>query len=80
VDRRFQQDGIKFTSVYPGFVMTEVTRTDGMPAPLAILEENAADHILYALRKEKADDLSPWVMRWLIRLVGCSPNRSSRCS
>ena len=65
----FAEYGIKFTSIYPGFVATEATKEDGMPAPLEISEEKAADHILYALRKEKPDYLFPPVMRWLIRLA-----------
>jgi hypothetical protein len=44
-----------------------------MPAPLEISEEKGADHILYTLRKEKADYLFPLVMRWLIRLAGVLP-------
>jgi len=65
--------GIKFISIYPGFVATEKTRGDGMPAPLEISEEKAANHILYALRREKADYLFPMVMRWLIRLARVLP-------
>jgi len=65
--------GIKFVTVYPGFVATESTQDDGMPAPLEISEEAAADHILYALRKEKADYLFPMLMRWLIRLAAVLP-------
>ena len=65
--------GIKFFCIYPGFVGTERTQDDGMPAPLEISEEKAADHILYALRKEKADYLFPPVMRWLIRLARVLP-------
>ncbi len=65
--------GIKFASIYPGFVATERTQDDGMPAPLEISAEKAAAHILYALRKEKADYLFPPVMRWLIRLAGVLP-------
>ena len=34
--------GIKFLSLYPGFVATEKTQDDGMPAPLEISEEPEA--------------------------------------
>jgi NAD(P)-dependent dehydrogenase (short-subunit alcohol dehydrogenase family) len=37
----FAEYGIKFTSIYPGFVATEVTINDRMPAPLEISEEKA---------------------------------------
>jgi short-subunit dehydrogenase len=65
----FAEYGIKFTSIYAGFVATEATKNDGMPASLEISEEKGADNIVYALRKEKTDHLFPLVMRWLIRLA-----------
>jgi len=65
----FAQYGIRFTSIYPGFVATEVTKNDGMPAPLEISEEKGAQQIVYALQREKRDYLFPFVMRWLIRLA-----------
>ncbi len=65
--------GIRFATIYPGFVATESTRDDGMPAPMEISEDQAADHILYALRKEKSDYLFPFSMRWLIRLARVLP-------
>lgn len=65
----FAEFGIKFLNIYPGFVSTEVTKNDGMQAPLEISEDKAAEHILYALRKEKANYMFPLLMRWLIRLA-----------
>jgi len=61
--------GIKFVSIYPGFVATEHTANDGMPAPLEISEDRAVEHILYALRRERSDYMFPPAMRWLIRLA-----------
>jgi len=46
----FAEYGIKFTSIYPGFVATEATKNDGMPAPFEISEDKAADHIICAKR------------------------------
>ncbi|MRV70428.1 SDR family NAD(P)-dependent oxidoreductase [Duganella sp. FT92W] len=71
----FARDGIRFVSVYPGFVGTAVTKNDGMPAPLEISEECAVDHILHALRRELPDYMFPWPMRWLMRLALCLPKR-----
>ena len=65
--------GIKFVSIYPGFVATEATANDGMPAPLAISEDRAVDHILFALRRERSDYMFPLIMRWLIRLTRILP-------
>jgi NADP-dependent 3-hydroxy acid dehydrogenase YdfG len=64
----FAEYGIKFCSVYPGFVATEVTKNDGMPAPLEISEEKCADYILYALRKELNDYLFPLNMRLILNI------------
>lgn len=61
--------GIKFVSIYPGFVATEHTADDGMPAPLEISEDRAVEHILYALRWERSDHMFPLAMRWLVRLA-----------
>ena len=71
----FAEYGIKFTSVYPGFVATEVTKNDGMPAPFEISEDKAADHILYAIEKQKLDYLFPAVMRWQIRFAQIVPKK-----
>ena len=69
----FSEYGIKFLNVYPGFVATEATKNDGMPAPLETSEDKAADHILYALRKEKSNYMFPLVTSWLIRLARVLP-------
>ena len=71
----FAEYGIKFTSIYPGFVATEVTKNDGMPAPFEISEDKAADEIINAIRKEKLDYLFPFIMRWQIYLARIVPKR-----
>ena len=45
----YANSGIRFISIYPGFVRTEATIGDGMPAPGELSEEVAADHIVKAL-------------------------------
>lgn len=69
----FASCGIRFVSVYPGFVATAATANDGMPAPLEISEARAVDHILYAVRHERSDYLFPWTLRWLVRLACVLP-------
>jgi short-subunit dehydrogenase len=71
----FAEYGIKFTSIYPGFVATEVTKNDGMPAPFEISEYKAADEIIHAIQKEKLDYLFPFVMRWQIYLARIVPKK-----
>ncbi|VVM69332.1 hypothetical protein PS664_01708 [Pseudomonas fluorescens] len=65
--------GIRFLSLYPGFVATAQTANDGMPAPMEISETEAVDHMLYAMRGQRWDYLFPWPMRWLIRLARVLP-------
>ncbi|UZD98316.1 SDR family NAD(P)-dependent oxidoreductase [Pseudomonas corrugata] len=64
----FGDKGIRFVSLYPGFVATAQTANDGMPAPLELSEDQAVAHMLYAMRGGRWDYLFPWPMRWLIRL------------
>jgi NAD(P)-dependent dehydrogenase (short-subunit alcohol dehydrogenase family) len=71
----FKRYGVKFITVYPGFVATEKTQGDGMPAPLEISQDKAVDHILHALRSEKAEYLFPFSMRVLIRLAQILPKK-----
>ncbi|KEA64092.1 3-oxoacyl-[acyl-carrier protein] reductase [Marinobacterium lacunae] len=74
----FHTFGIRFVSVYPGFVSTEATQNDGMPAPLEISEDKAAQHIIRAMRREKPDYLFPAIMRWAIRLARIAPPSLTR--
>jgi NAD(P)-dependent dehydrogenase (short-subunit alcohol dehydrogenase family) len=69
----FAPMGIRFISICPGFVATEATASDGMPAPLEISEAQAVDYILFVLRKQRSDYLFPWRLRWLVRLAGVLP-------
>lgn len=65
--------GIKFVSIYPGFVATERVAGDGIPSPFEISEINAAKHVIRALEKEKADYLFPFMTANLIRLARILP-------
>ena len=65
--------GIRFASVYPGFVATEATAHDGMPAPMEISEAQAVAHIVRALRRERMDTRFPWSTGWLTRLAQLLP-------
>lgn len=70
--QEFGDFGIAFVSIYPGFVATEATAGDGMPAPMEISEDRAADHILRAMREERWDYSFPWttaLLVWLLRVL-----------
>lgn len=65
--------GLKFVSIYPGFVATERVQGDGIPSPFEITELDAAKHVVRALEKEKADYLFPPLTASLIRLARVLP-------
>ena len=65
--------GIKFVSIYPGFVATDRIANNGIPSPFEITESNAAKHIIRALEKEKEDYLFPLMTANLIRLARILP-------
>lgn len=65
--------GLKFVSIYPGFVATERVQGDGIPSPFTISEINAAKHIIRALETEKANYLFPFMTASLIRLARILP-------
>jgi short-subunit dehydrogenase len=65
--------GLKFVSIYPGFVATERVQGDGIPSPFEISEVDAAKHIVCALEKEKADYFFPFMTASLVRLARFLP-------
>lgn len=65
--------GLKFVSLYPGFVATDRVQSDGIPAPFEISEVAAAKHIIYAIEKEKSDYAFPFVTASLVRLARVLP-------
>ncbi|MDP9900856.1 SDR family NAD(P)-dependent oxidoreductase [Variovorax ginsengisoli] len=71
----FAEFGIRFVSVYPGFISTQATAGDGMPAPLQMSEDRAVDHLLRALRGRYMDYAFPWPMAALVRLANMLPKR-----
>ena len=65
--------GLKFVSVYPGFVATDRVQQDGIPAPFEISEVAAAKHIIYAIEKEKSDYAFPFITASLVKLARVLP-------
>lgn len=71
----FADDGIRFVTVYPGFVATDRTLGDGMPAPREISEDRAADEMVAAMRCERWDAAFPASTAALVRLLRILPKR-----
>lgn len=69
----FAGHGIRFVSLYPGFVATAATVGDGMPAPLQISEEAAVEHMLRAIRQRRGDYRFPASTSALVRLAQLLP-------
>ncbi|MBB6521810.1 SDR family NAD(P)-dependent oxidoreductase [Pseudoteredinibacter isoporae] len=68
-----EQHGLKFVSLYPGFVATERVAEDGIPAPFEISEQEAARYMIRGIEKEKNDVLFPFVTASLVRLARVLP-------
>ena len=65
--------GIRFLSVYPGFVATERSTDDGIPAPFEITEERCAALIVRAMESNRRDVAFPWQTAALTRLIRLAP-------
>lgn len=65
--------GLKFVSIYPGFVATERVKGYDAPSPFMISEIDAAKHVIRALEKEKADYLFPFLTATAIRIARVLP-------
>jgi short-subunit dehydrogenase len=66
---------LKFVSVHPGFIKTQTQLEYGQPMPLALSEDQAANHMIRAMERGSADYMFPWVYKMLIKLAGILPKR-----
>lgn len=71
----FADDGIEFVSIYPGFIATEATAGDGMPAPFELSEGQAVAHMLKAIHRRSWDYAFPFPTSFLARLANILPKR-----
>ncbi|MFE7973110.1 SDR family NAD(P)-dependent oxidoreductase [Streptomyces shenzhenensis] len=65
--------GIRFTSIHPGFVATERISGDGLPKPFQISQERAARYVVHALEKEPAQAYFPWPTAALVHTLRALP-------
>jgi short-subunit dehydrogenase len=66
-------EGVRFTSIYPGFVATERVNQDGLPKPFQITGREAARHVVRALEREPANVSFPWTLAAMVRLLRILP-------
>ena len=65
--------GIRFLSIYPGFVATERSADDGIPAPFEISTERCASRIISAMESHRDDVSFPWQTAALTRALRILP-------
>ncbi|MFJ8112319.1 SDR family NAD(P)-dependent oxidoreductase [Streptomyces sp. NPDC096132] len=65
--------GIRFTTIHPGFVATDRVGADGLPKPFQISQERAARYVIRALEKEPANSYFPWTTATLVRALRILP-------
>ncbi|MEU6197158.1 SDR family NAD(P)-dependent oxidoreductase [Streptomyces sp. NPDC047061] len=68
-----EPQGIRFTSLHPGFVATDRISGDGLPKPFQISTERAARHVVRALENEPAQAYFPWPTATLVRTLRTLP-------
>lgn len=69
-----RRDGILVTTVCPGFVDTEMTRSNRFPMPFIISPQRAAQEIADGLERRRTRITFPWQMTWLARLGKLIPD------
>ncbi|MEV0287982.1 SDR family NAD(P)-dependent oxidoreductase [Kribbella sp. NPDC050820] len=69
-----RRDGILVTTVCPGFVDTEMTRSNRFPMPFIISPQRAAQEIADGLERRRTRITFPWQMAWMARLGKLVPD------
>lgn len=62
--------GVRLLTLHPGFVATEATADDGVPAPFEISVADAAGRIAAAMEASKERVYFPWqttLLAWMLR-------------
>ncbi|MCE9531373.1 MAG: SDR family NAD(P)-dependent oxidoreductase [Planctomycetes bacterium] len=66
--------GISVTLACPGFVKTPMTEINDFSMPFLLSADQAADHVLWAIRRRKKMHRFPRRMSWIVRLTGLLPD------
>lgn len=65
---------IKIQTIHPGFVATEATTDDGVPAPNEISESQAAAYILRGIEREQRENRFPLATALAVRFGRLAPH------
>jgi decaprenylphospho-beta-D-erythro-pentofuranosid-2-ulose 2-reductase len=72
LDHKFRAAGLKTVCVKPGFVKTGMTA--GLdPPPFAGEPQQVARAVLRAIDRGMPEIYSPWIWRWIMRVIRCLP-------
>ena len=69
-----REHGVRVTVACPGFVETPMTAVVTEPMPFLMSAGQAADHILWAIRKQRKVYRFPRRMSWIMRLTSWLPD------
>ena len=72
--KHFGYNHIVIQTIHPGFVDTDASRNDGIPAPNQISEEKAAEYVLKGIKKEMRENLFPPATKWATKLGKVVPH------
>lgn len=72
--RHFGYTHIAVQTIHPGFVDTDASRGDGIPAPNQISEEKAADYVLKGIRREMRENIFPPGMKCATKFGKIAPH------
>ncbi|MDH5721508.1 MAG: SDR family NAD(P)-dependent oxidoreductase [Spirochaetia bacterium] len=71
---RYNNFGIKFTNIAPGFIDTPFVKKHKFQMPFIMSAEKAAKIIVRAIRKNKKNYIFPWQMRLLMPVIKRLPD------
>ena len=69
-----KKDGIRVTTICPGWVESEMTKTNRYPMPFILPTEKAARLIVHALEQDRRTYIFPWQMRLIVPFMKLVPD------
>ncbi len=71
--KHFGYTPIVIQTIHPGFVDTDASRSDGIPAPNQISEEKAAEYVLKGIKEEMRENIFPPGMKYATKFGKVAP-------
>lgn len=67
------KDGVQVSVICPGFFESNITKANSFPMPMMMSAEQAADHVIAGLDKNKPRIAFPWPIYFMSWLLGVLP-------